>query len=461
MESKIMCRSSDAKQKRRLGQALSDRYRCPENFVDFALSEPASQAKGFFRFGPQTICYGRSSSGPLGSRPQSALYDAIGDVRFNGATIHLPFDPTEIIDNLCLESYVGAPGLAGSLERFLRKLYYSFRPVMSLSMRTLVQKFRARNWKKQSFPKWPVDTTVEDICETLLLMSMKASGVQSIPFVWFWPDGAAGCVAMTHDIETTAGRDFSAELMNVDDSFGIKGAFGVVPEGRYEVTSNFIKSMRDRGFEVFIHDLNHDGRLFDKKEEFLRRASMINRYGSEFGAAGFRAAVLYRNPAWYEALEFSFDTSIPNVARLDPQRGGCCTVMPYFIRNVVEIPVTAIQDYTLFHILEERSIDLWKQQVDIILGKNGLVNFIVHPDYLIQDNKISVYKHLLSHLRELGGKKPIWFALPSEINRWWRERSKLSVIKDGDAWRIEGDAAGRARLAYAKNVGGKLVYELA
>lgn len=455
-----MDRSSDTKLACRLGRALSDRYRCPENFVDFVLSEPSSPTKGFFRLGPKTICYGRSSSGPIGSRPQSALYDVIGDVRIDDGRLHLPFDPTEIIDNLCLESYVGSPGLVGAFERFLRKLYYRFRPVMNLTARTQIQKLRARNWKKQSFPKWPVDTTVEDISETLLLMSMKAAGLQSIPFVWFWPDGATGCVAMTHDVETTAGRDFCAELMNVDDSFGIKSAFGVVPEGRYEVTSNFINSVRGRGFEVLIHDLNHDGRLFDNKEEFLRRATTINRYGSEFGAKGFRAAVLYRNPAWYEALEFAFDTSIPNVARLDPQRGGCCTVMPYFIRNVVEIPVTAIQDYTLFHILEERSIDLWKKQVDIILGKKGLVNFIVHPDYLLQSDTLSVYKNLLGHLRELAEKKPIWFALPSEINRWWRERSKMSVVKNGSSWRIEGDAANRAKLAYAKNVGGKLVYEL-
>src|SRR2546425_12755629 len=34
---------------------------------------------------------------------------------------------------------------------------------------------------------------------------------------------------------------------------------------------------------------------------------------------------------WFDALDFSYDMSVPNVAHLDPQRGGCCTVMPYFV----------------------------------------------------------------------------------------------------------------------------------
>jgi hypothetical protein len=60
----------------------------------------------------------------------------------------------------------------------------------------------------------------------------------------------------------------------------------------------------------------------------------------------------------------------------------------------------------------------------------------------------------------LRKKKQIWFALPSDIDSWWRARSKMSVIKHNNSWRIEGEQADRAVLAYAKNVDGKLVYEL-
>lgn len=440
-------------------QLVNDYYRCPQNFFDFVTNEPLSSGGGFFRFGQEGVCYGRSCSGTLARRPEFRLYDAIKDVRIDDSRLHLPMDLKEIIDNLRLERYANGTPMGNSLVRFAKKLYYGLRPLTNLAIRKHVQRFHARNWKKRPFPRWPVDTTVESLLEMVLLLSMKAKGVEKVPFVWFWPKGATSCLTMTHDVETAAGRDFCSSLMNVDDSFGIKAAFGIVPEERYEVSPSFLESLRSRGFEVVIQDLNHDGRLFDDKVEFLRRAKIINGYGREYGANGFRAAVLYRKPDWYEALDFAFDMSLPNVAPLDPQHGGCCTVMPFFIGNMLELPVTTIQDYTLFHVLNERSLDLWESQIDLILRKNGLVSFIIHPDYITELQDLAIYERLLSYLRELGDKTTLWFALPSEIDSWWRARSKMSVVQDGGSWRIIGDRADQAVLAYAKNIEGKLVYE--
>jgi hypothetical protein len=293
------------------------------------------------------------------------------------------------------------------------------------------------------------------------MLSLRASGADRIPFIWFWPDGARGCISMTHDVETVVGRDFCEQLLDLDDSFGIKASFQIIPEKRYRVTPEFLSQLRDRGFEICIQDLNHDGRLFDEREEFLRRVALINLYGREYGAKGFRSAVLYHNPEWYKDLDFSFDMSIPNVAHLDPQKGGCCTVMPYFIGNMLELPVTTIQDYTLFYVLNERSIDLWKTQIGMILAKNGLASFIVHPDYIIEPETQAVYKDLLAMLGELRKREAVWFALPREIDSWWRARDRMSIVKDGESWRIVGEGAERAVLAFARVMDGRLIYELA
>jgi hypothetical protein len=445
----------------RLHRALNDRYRCSENFFDFALSGQLSAQEGYFRFGQNITCYGRSCSGARGPQAESCLRDAPGDVHLDDTTLRLPFNPTEIIDNLRMERYANIQSMGRTLESVLKKLYYLVRPLTNTLARKAVQKFHARNWEKRQFPKWPVDTTVEDICDRLLLLCMEAKSVEKVPFVWFWPDGASCCVMMTHDVETEAGRDHCEELMDVDDSFGIKASFQIVPEKRYAVSGNLLESMHRRGFEVGIQDLNHDGRLFDSKEEFLRRVKIINRYGREYGAKGFRAAALYRQPEWYDALEFAFDMSIPNVAHLDPQHGGCCTVMPYFIGDVLELPVTTIQDYTLFHLLNEHSIELWKTQVELIQENHGLASFIVHPDYVIERHTSSVYQGLLGYLRELREKTATWFALPTDVDSWWRARSKMSVVKDGNSWWIKGDDTKRAVLAFAKNAGGRLIYEVA
>jgi hypothetical protein len=422
--------------------------------LDFCLAQELSSVSGYFRFGHSVTCYGRTCR----EDPHlHFLYDALNDIVTNDGTVSLPFDPDEVIDNLRLERYADSR----RSSKILQALYYLLRPLTTRSMRKQIQRFHARNWRDFDFPEWPVDTTVESTCETLLLLSLQAKGVSRIPFVWFWPHGASGCVTMTHDVETKVGLDFCSNLMDIDDSFGVKASFNIVPEERYPVSANLIDTIHNRGFEVGVQDLNHDGRLFDDKEEFVRRAAIVNRYAAQYKAKGFRAAVLYRRPDWYDSLDVSFDMSMPNVAHLDPQRGGCCTVMPYFIGKVLEIPVTTTQDYTLFHILNQHSIDLWKTQIDLILKKNGLASFIVHPDYIIEKETRSVYEKLLSHLRELRSRTDIWFALPGEIDNWWRTRSQLRVERSGESWRIVGEGADRATLAYAKNVDGTLVYELA
>ena len=444
-----------------LSRAVSDHYRCPDNFFDFVIARPLSADQGYFCFGPNAICYGRSAAGVSQVPSDSPLYDVLKEISVEEGRLRLPFDPTEIIDNLRLERYAQGQGAGSSFQSALKRLYYLMRPLTNRRMRRQVQKLRIRNWERLSFPHWPVDTTVENLCERLLLLSMEAKGIDRVPFVWFWPNGARGCLTMTHDVETQAGRDACGDLMDMDDRFGIKASFNIVPEGRYGVSSKFLQGIRDRGFDIGIQDLNHDGRLFDSREEFLRRAEIINRYATDYSARGFRAGVLYRKPEWFDALDFCFDMSIPNVAHLDPQRGGCCTVMPYFIGNILELPVTTTQDYMLFYLLSQRSIDLWTAQIELILKKNGLVSFIVHPDYVMEADSRSVYKDLLGHLRSLRENAGLWFALPTEIDRWWRARSKMRVTREGNSWRIEGDDSGQAVLAYAKKVDGNLVYELA
>ena len=245
--------------------------------------------------------------------------------------------------------------------------------------------------------------------------------------------------------------------MDIDDSFGIKASFQVIPEERYRVDEEFLSSIRNRGFEVVVHDLNHDGHLYKTRKQFLERAAKINAYGREYDAKGFRAGVLYRKQLWYDALDFEYDMSVPNVAHLDPQRGGCCTVMPYFLGNLLELPVTTTQDYSLFNILKDYSISLWERQIEIIMEKHGLMSFVVHPDYIMGSRESSTYKALLNRLVRLREEKHVWIARPDDVNHWWRQRAEMTLVGRGNGWEIEGKGRERARIAYAREEQGQLV----
>ena len=261
-------------------------------------------------------------------------------------------------------------------------------------------------------------------------------------------------------MEDNAGRNFCGQLMDIDDSYGIKSSFQIVPEKRYEMSQALCATVRNRGFEVNVHDLNHDGRLFHSRLRFLERVEQINEYGRRFQSQGFRSAVMYRQLAWAAALRFSYDMSVPNVAHLEPQRGGCCTVMPYFVGDLLELPLTTIQDYSLFQILGDYSIVLWKKQIEQILECNGLVSLLTHPDYLIEKRAQGVYRDLLDHVCRLREQKKLWLALPGEVARWWRNRSRMVLVEDGDSWRIEGVDSERACIAYAVVRNDRVVYEV-
>lgn len=440
---------------------LVDHYRLPQAPAELRTPKQLSAEAGYFRFGGECICFGSSSIGYRSASPTGSLYDALQDVRIEPGVCSLPFDAATIVDQLRLERYAGLAGRpdAGG-RRWVRSAYYVLRPLLPVKVRKFLQRFALKDWTSIAFPAWPVDRTVDRLFESLLALSMKAGEVDRLPFIWFWPEGYSSCAIMTHDVETRTGLDFCPAMMDIEDSFQIKASFQLIPEKRYRIPEAQLNEIRARGFEVNVHDLNHDGHLFDDHDEFVKRAARINRYGREFGARGFRSAVLYRNLDWYSSLNFSYDMSVPNVAHLDPQRGGCCTVTPYFIGKILEIPLTGTQDYSLFHILNDYSIDLWTRQIRLIQEANGAVSFNIHPDYVIPERARKTYLALLEHLARLRAENRTWFALPGEVDRWWRARSQMRLVRENGGWAIAGEGRERARLAYANLEDGSVTYTL-
>lgn len=439
-----------------------DYFRCPSQFAAIEAPADLSTEEGYFAF-EGAICYGRRSGGQPSRYINEGLTDVAAAAACEAAGVRLPFDLSEVVTNLREERYRQRPNTY--LERITaasgsRSLYYLLRPLMPVGVRKHLQKIRLNGWERIRFPRWPMDVTVETLMEQVMALLLKQGGPHRVPFIWFWPHGAKSCAIMTHDVEGQAGTAFCDALMDLDDSFDIKSAFQLVPDAHRATLSGLAEKLRRRGFEVNLHDLSHDGHLFENKKQFLQRAAQINQYARQFKCRGFRSGAMYREQRWYDALEFAYDMSVPNAAHLEPQRGGCCTVMPYFVGDILELPLTTTQDYSLFHILGEYSTALWKEQTELLLSKNGLISFITHPDYLSEPRAFAVYTGLLEHLAHLRAERGLWMALPGEVDRWWRSRSRMTLVPDGGSWRIEGPGSRRARLAYASLEDDRIVYTL-
>jgi hypothetical protein len=443
---------------------LVDYFRCPEHLATLGTAEPLPAEAGYFRFG-DAICFGRQAVGAPSPHPDGSLVDVGRGVSSSDGQVLLPFDLAEVLDNLRCERY---PQARGAIERIAasgitHSAYYLLRPALPVGVRKHLQRLAWRGWRRIPFPRWPVDVTVETLMKKALALVLERSGIREVPFIWFWPDDAPGCVMMTHDVEGASGAAFCDNLIDLDDQVGVRSAFQVVPDAPWSTNSatrHLVERLRGRGFEVNVHDLSHDGRLFRSREHFLQRVADINARGREFGTRGFRSGAMYRRQDWFADLDFSYDMSVPNVAHLEPQRGGCCTVMPFFMGHVLELPLTTAQDYTVFHVLGDYSTRLWQEQIDRILEQNGLVSFIAHPDYLIEPRARGVYTELLRLLVRLRDERGAWIALPSQIDEWWRSRREMTLVPDGESWRVEGPGSKRARVAYARLAGGRVVYEV-
>ncbi|MEZ4515561.1 MAG: hypothetical protein R3C44_01550 [Chloroflexota bacterium] len=96
--------------------------------------------------------------------------------------------------------------------------------------------------------------------------------------------------------------------MDVEEANGYRSSFNFVPEA-YDVGHDLLDEMRERGFEVGVHGLKHDGRLFSSRDVFMQRAGAINARLADWQAVGYRSPMTHRNPEWMQALDIDYDLS--------------------------------------------------------------------------------------------------------------------------------------------------------
>lgn len=192
----------------------------------------------------------------------------------------------------------------------------------------------------------------------------------------------------------------------------------------YPIDPSVVDAVRAAGGEIGLHGLHHDGRLFESRERFELQLPAIRRYLREWGADGFRSPGLHRHAGWMPELGASYDSSFPDTDPFDAQPGGCCSILPYFLDDLVELPITLPHDFTLFEVLREPDIRIWREKAAWIARHGGLVNVLVHPDYALTEERLRHYDELLGFLASLDGG---WHALPREVAAWWRRRASIGA----------------------------------
>jgi len=322
-----------------------------------------------------------------------------------------------------------------------RRSYYHVRGLLPRPLQIALRRAFSRLQARATFPRWPVEPALHDICELMLACAADAAG-EDLPYLAPWPGGHMWALVLTHDVETAQGRDAIERVRALEAAAGLRSSWNLVPE-RYAVSDELVHRLRAEGCEVGVHGLRHDGRDLESLGTLSARLPEMRRWAARWGAVGFRAPATHRVWEWMPMLGFDYDSSYPDTDPFEPVAGGCCTWLPFFNGDLVELPITLPQDHTLFVILR-RGDRLWHEKAEALRRRGGMALLITHPDYMLDDERLVAYERFL---RAYGDDPSVWAALPHEVSAWWRRRAATSIAAGAEGWTAHGPGAAEARIS--------------
>lgn len=259
-----------------------------------------------------------------------------------------------------------------------------------------------------------------------------------------WPDGKKFALVLTHDVETEKGLKKCHELMKIEERVGFRSSFNFVA-GDYEVPTEFIHEIKERGFEIGLHGLHHIGNMYRSKKIFSEQAAKINPYFKKWGAVGFRTPSMYHNLEYIHDLNIEYDASTFDTDPFEPQSDGAGTIFPFWVpgrldqKGYVELPYTLAQDFLLFILMQEKNIDIWKTKLDWIVQHGGMALVNTHPDYMnFNKNTLQCdefpshyYEEFLTYIKTRYDGV-YWHALPKDMAHFWSQNfsHKKNITRD-------------------------------
>lgn len=299
----------------------------------------------------------------------------------------------------------------------IRKAYYSIKFLIPRSLQIRLRRYVINRQLPLHRDVWPIK---RDACKP--------------PEGWSgWPEGKKFALVLTHDIETGKYLEKCQILAEIEERRGFRSSFNFV--GRdYQIPAGLQRYLIDRGFEIGMHGWTHGRNPFSSRSVFEKQAREINRTLKEWGSVGFRSPSMYHNLEWLHDLDIEYDASTFDTDPFEPQPDGMDTIFPFRVNGksgrggYVELPYTLPQDYLLFILMRERTIDIWKKKLDWVAGHGGMALFIAHPNYMnfdanphFDEYTARYYVEFLEYIESAYGGQ-YWHVLPREMARWWSER---------------------------------------
>jgi peptidoglycan/xylan/chitin deacetylase (PgdA/CDA1 family) len=357
------------------------------------------------------------------------------------SALYLPDNVQEIDDLLEMVLGEGQFGKSHWQLTPAKRIYFILKPFIP---RVVIKRARRIfQWPQNGkfLLRWPIEDRYVRFQWEIMRQLLMVTNKSEIIFKRFWPDGKKFAFILTHDVETAEGFSYVKAVADSEEKAGFRSSFNFVPE-RYPIDHGLLRDLRQRGFEIGIHGLNHDAKLFSSYADFMQRVPKINGYMKAFEAVGFRSPYTMRQPEWMQALDIEYDLTFFDTDPFEPVPGGTVSIWPFTIGKFLELPYTLVQDNSLMSVVGETSPKIWLNKVDFICRFQGMALLNSHPDYLKNRLNFKIYKDFINAVKDMDG---YWSVLPRDAAKWWRYRTegrsgpglpaitmgKLSLSSDG------------------------------
>lgn len=308
----------------------------------------------------------------------------------------------------------------------LVKYYYYIKPFMPRRLQLMVRSWVAVRKRRSCKDIWPIDREA----------AQRPDGWHG------WPDNKKFALVLTHDVDTCKGHEKCSDLVHLEEEMGFRSSYNFVAS-EYRVSPELLSHVTDRGYEVGVHGLFHNRTLYESKTAFKEQAIRINSFMRDWQAVGFRSPCMYHNLDWLQFLDIEYDASTFDTDPFEPQSDSVRTIYPFWVagkegrKGYVELPYTLPQDFTLFVLMKEKNINVWKEKIDWIAESGGMALLNTHPDYMNFGNEVKsceeypvqLYQDFLTYINtEYGGR--YWHVLPKEMARFWVSHQHRNVREE-------------------------------
>lgn len=283
-----------------------------------------------------------------------------------------------------------------------------------------------------AFPAWPYEGSLER------LRRAASSGLSGESRRYAkrvsWPGNKKCALILTHDIESETNWKWVREIAAAEMSCGFRSSWNVVPK-LYRVDHPTLEWLARNGFEIGLHGYNHDNKMaYLSEPDIRRRIDACSDIIKKYAVTGFRSPSWLRSERLFGVLQdyFAYDCSVPDVDYMSPAGiGGCCSVYPYMIGRLVELPTTLPYEFPVQCGVKPEDLNAyWRVKIARIKDDGGCITAVTHPDpyYGGNDKMVRAYRELLESFAHDGD---IFSMLPRDAAKHYVGQDARQAAREG------------------------------